>query len=247
MDNRKIIIKELRDKGKAYVEIGKILGISKQRVHQIYKNYSCNKVVKKANKYKKRVCQICGSSKTLQIHHIDRNRKNNNKNNLITLCNSCHHKVENQTKRELGIKDEKRYYYEGRPSARKPKITLVCKYCKKDFKVHPFEKNRKYCSTPCYIQDKKAPFDRKTMNKIHMKNYYLKNKKKIKRYNEKYYQENKEKIEKRNKEYRQENKEKVKEHCKEYYQKNIEKIRAKDKKRYRKKKLSTVLSFDRPS
>ena len=40
-------------------------------------------------------CQECGFTEqqlgyTLVVHHIDYNKKNNNFNNLITLCRSCH-------------------------------------------------------------------------------------------------------------------------------------------------------------
>lgn len=39
------------------------------------------------------VCQKCGNkTKRLEIHHIDRNRKNNMEENLIALCVSCHKK-----------------------------------------------------------------------------------------------------------------------------------------------------------
>lgn len=41
------------------------------------------------------ICQECGFTQeglgyTLSIHHIDYNKKNNNPNNLISLCRSCH-------------------------------------------------------------------------------------------------------------------------------------------------------------
>lgn len=45
-------------------------------------------------------CKICGNNDTLQVHHIyslDSNpelRLENN--NLITLCDRCHHEVHNQ-------------------------------------------------------------------------------------------------------------------------------------------------------
>jgi hypothetical protein len=37
-------------------------------------------------------CEKCGYSKTeiLEIHHKDRNRNNNNLNNLILICPNCH-------------------------------------------------------------------------------------------------------------------------------------------------------------
>ena len=35
-------------------------------------------------------CVSCGRKKNLVIHHIDRDKSNNTKNNLVTLCWSCH-------------------------------------------------------------------------------------------------------------------------------------------------------------
>lgn len=49
----------------------------------------------------KEVCELCGSDKNLDIHHIDGNWKNNNFNNLMCLCRSCHTKYE-RNKGEIG-------------------------------------------------------------------------------------------------------------------------------------------------
>jgi len=43
-------------------------------------------------------CRECGcpqieNGRHLDVHHIDYNKKNNNINNLITLCKSCHPKT----------------------------------------------------------------------------------------------------------------------------------------------------------
>ena len=35
-------------------------------------------------------CQKCKSCKYLDVHHKDKNRENNNEDNLITLCAFCH-------------------------------------------------------------------------------------------------------------------------------------------------------------
>ena len=35
-------------------------------------------------------CSICGSTDNLIVHHIDKNRENNDVSNLITLCSKCH-------------------------------------------------------------------------------------------------------------------------------------------------------------
>ena len=39
---------------------------------------------------KKERCEICGYSRALEIHHIDRDRENNSEDNLIVLCRNCH-------------------------------------------------------------------------------------------------------------------------------------------------------------
>lgn len=49
------------------------------------------KEIKKRDNYK---CQNCGkTNKKFHIHHIDYNKQNCDKSNLITLCNSCHSKT----------------------------------------------------------------------------------------------------------------------------------------------------------
>jgi 5-methylcytosine-specific restriction endonuclease McrA len=44
----------------------------------------------------KRGCQKCGFQEdwVLDIHHIDGNHKNNDRNNLMYLCPNCHHRKE---------------------------------------------------------------------------------------------------------------------------------------------------------
>lgn len=48
------------------------------------------------------VCQTPGCMETecLHIHHIDYDKTNNNPENLITLCNSCHSKTNGKKKRK---------------------------------------------------------------------------------------------------------------------------------------------------
>ena len=45
--------------------------------------------VKKRDNY---TCQECGGKENLHIHHKNRNKKDNNIDNLICLCNKCHGK-----------------------------------------------------------------------------------------------------------------------------------------------------------
>ena len=39
------------------------------------------------------LCRKCGSPKQIQIHHKDWNKANNDLDNLILFCNSCHQKL----------------------------------------------------------------------------------------------------------------------------------------------------------
>ncbi len=47
----------------------------------------------KYQKHNSGICSICGTNKNLNVHHIDKDRGNNNPCNLITLCESCHLRV----------------------------------------------------------------------------------------------------------------------------------------------------------
>lgn len=44
------------------------------------------------DKFKKSKCEDCVRKKDLQVHHIDKNRKNNKLSNLKTVCRICHWK-----------------------------------------------------------------------------------------------------------------------------------------------------------
>lgn len=54
--------------------------------------------------YLDKVCEICGSTKQVAVHHIDRDIRNNNAKNHRLLCNSCHgrlHCLEDGSPNEL--------------------------------------------------------------------------------------------------------------------------------------------------
>lgn len=54
------------------------------------------RIAKKIRKRDKHICQICGKRPSYQVHHIIPHRitKCDNPENLITLCRSCHKKME---------------------------------------------------------------------------------------------------------------------------------------------------------
>jgi len=45
---------------------------------------------KRAAKLRKPLCENCGTSSSLDLHHIDHNPSNNQPSNVMTLCSSCH-------------------------------------------------------------------------------------------------------------------------------------------------------------
>jgi len=47
----------------------------------------------RALKFRKGSCESCGATHPLVVHHIDKNRVNNQEGNLETLCRSCHNKL----------------------------------------------------------------------------------------------------------------------------------------------------------
>lgn len=68
----------------------------------------CQHYRKKCLKQKLPLCNVCGQADfifSLVVHHIDGNRDNNDLDNLIPLCRSCHSKVHN-TERYGGRIDE---------------------------------------------------------------------------------------------------------------------------------------------
>ena len=91
-------VKELRDAGLTFQQIGNLLGFSRQYAHQLASGYhpmnvraglrrTLNLIIKTRDDNH---CQFCGSLDSLILHHIDRNTKNNKSYNLTTMCQSCH-------------------------------------------------------------------------------------------------------------------------------------------------------------
>lgn len=68
--------------------------------------------LRKEKTYTRKKCIWCRKSKVYELHHIDGNRSNSRRSNLIGLCGNCHHRATNgeitkkQLKRRLGIKEK---------------------------------------------------------------------------------------------------------------------------------------------
>jgi predicted DNA-binding protein YlxM (UPF0122 family) len=99
MDKRRDNILQFIENGFSLQRIGNIFGVSKHRIWQIKHNkkqiITSSDTIKIYNGVKERdgyKCKLCGNGSILRlvIHHMDSNHNNNNKLNLITLCNRCH-------------------------------------------------------------------------------------------------------------------------------------------------------------
>jgi len=65
-------------------------GESKQRYSCAH--HSAREIVYVIEKRPK-ICELCGSTKNVDVHHRDGNYKNNSSENLILVCRSCHMKL----------------------------------------------------------------------------------------------------------------------------------------------------------
>ena len=89
-------MKNLKTIGFAYSQIGEILGISKQRVHQLVASYHSGKgavsrdLSRLIRERDSNMCVVCGKADNLHIHHIDGDRRNNKLSNMVTICATCH-------------------------------------------------------------------------------------------------------------------------------------------------------------
>ena len=48
---------------------------------------------RRANRHRMDCCATCGTTEKLHVHHKDRNWRNDDPSNLLTLCASCHLKL----------------------------------------------------------------------------------------------------------------------------------------------------------
>jgi len=63
------------------------------------------------NEYlKKAICYFCHTSYKLVVHHIDKDRTNNNLGNLLLLCTSCHIKLHKVINRQTAHTEEVRKF-----------------------------------------------------------------------------------------------------------------------------------------
>jgi len=86
---------ELRNSGLTYRAIGEIFGVSKQRVYQLVNDYIICGTRNKSYMNVKNggACFSCNSTENLNVHHLNGNKRQNNKHNLILLCAQCHKNI----------------------------------------------------------------------------------------------------------------------------------------------------------
>lgn len=160
--NREERMQQLRIKGLSYQSIAKLFQISRQRVHQILSEIPTDGSLEK--KTFKRLfeeierrdnhqcqwgekCKEKVREEDLLVHHIDFNNKNNDSNNLITLCKNCHlyfhsfNHIDKEVEKTLRRRNWRR-------------VKIKCLNCGliKDFPYH--YKNKKFCDKKCRGQYK---------------------------------------------------------------------------------------------
>lgn len=92
--DKETYIKELYKQGFSYTEIGSRLGVSRQRIHQILRDYHNTGRQNRLEKYRDwGPCKVCEDNVAKDLHHIDFNNSNDEIENLIQVCKSCHYKL----------------------------------------------------------------------------------------------------------------------------------------------------------
>lgn len=157
MINRLSLIVELRGQRKTYEEIANVVGVSRQRVHQILKGYkSTPKYIREMTlRRDKRQCLICSNTKNLEVHHINGIKGDNHSDNLVTLCRKCHHRIEKKDRETWKGQPEKVY----NPEKRKKSYEKNCIQCLNKFKTSLAR--QRFCSKKCFGDSVKLPLEEK--------------------------------------------------------------------------------------
>lgn len=96
--NKEKLLQYAKEYNQEYQKQQRILNpvkVKEKRRERFYKDYY-NRTIEEVNELKKIGCYLCGYNKLLDmvcLHHIDKNPKNNNAQNLKPLCMSCHYAV----------------------------------------------------------------------------------------------------------------------------------------------------------
>ena len=154
----------MRQQRYTYTQIGEKFNISKQRVHQIMKNYKTLSASKDERLLRtnllKHGCSLC-PNKSINIHHIDKNSNNNSENNLLPLCRKCHYGIHTQKNRCVDC---------NKIISRKASGAIRCRPCSSiKNKLHTWTKKHKYC-IKCKRNDLKHGAKGLCINCYHMSN-----------------------------------------------------------------------------
>ncbi len=99
---------ELFKQGFTYEEIGETFKVSRQRIHQILKNYKHSGRKGRLKKYNYRnrnwgECRDCKVNVAEILHHIDFINSHDGVYNLVALCKACHIKRHKAHKEKLKL------------------------------------------------------------------------------------------------------------------------------------------------
>lgn len=95
---------------------------------------------------KKSICEVCGYTENLELHHINGDHNDNRLENLQILCPNCHAKTDNYRGRN-STKNSTSYQFSRKYSE---KHYCICKNCGKEFYSDRIDKVRKFCCRECY-------------------------------------------------------------------------------------------------
>ena len=104
MLNKKELVR-IYDKTQSYAKTARIMGVSRQRIHQLLTNYHNTGRESRNTRYRVlldgKKCSICLFAFAVILHHKDGSNRNDNIDNLQAVCRKCHKILHMKIKPEL--------------------------------------------------------------------------------------------------------------------------------------------------
>lgn len=138
-----------------YQQIADEFGVSRQRVHQIYKDYkSTDENIRwEVLQFHGHECVICHASNSkenpLQVHHMDGVKTNNDFGNLTVLCRKHHIECEIEERKNLGLHIPVRKFFPAHFKLRTERVFRYCPICNTQFGPIKITNPKRFCSVRC--------------------------------------------------------------------------------------------------
>jgi len=96
-----VVFRPVRYLSNSYKDLDKVIDEIKRKMDSIWEDCDFNDYNFKLT-FDNKKCEICGFKETVDKHHVDKNRKNNIRGNIVVLCPN-HHAMIHRLKMSLEV------------------------------------------------------------------------------------------------------------------------------------------------